>query len=264
MKTGGAPSSKQVSGTGAIAVSSTIVLKPGRIREGVRYPKFADKFARLDFESAPMPVIALYPIPKSVELDDIELDITGLDCQPRILRWPDLARLPRYRIRQPLICQIFNWAQVVEWEGVRLSDVLEMAAVETHEEGYAAVYSRDGVYFEGVSMDEARDPRVLLAFRLNGEPLPLAHGGPLRLVVPFLQGYKSVKWVGSIRTFRHDPVGIKRLLAQSKVARLAPPWRERFGITPPAGRTGDPDLGLLAGEPIAAGEIAPEDATGAV
>ena len=103
------------------------------------------------------------------------------------------------------------------------------------------MYSRDGVYFEGLSMAEARDARVLLATGLNGAPLPIEHGGPLRLVVPFLQGYKSVKWVGSIQAFRHDPVGIKRLLAQSKVARLAPPWRERYGIAPPEGLPGRPE-----------------------
>lgn len=237
----------------------------GRLpRPGVRYPKFADKFARLDFEAALMPVIALYPIPPPVQLEHLEVSVTGLDCQPRLLRWADWSALPRYRIRLPLICQIFNWAQVVEWEGVRLVDVLAVAGAETHDEGFVAVYSRDGVYFEGLSMDEVHDSRVLLAYGLNGEPLPIEHGGPLRLVVPFLQGYKSVKWVGALRAFRHDPVGIKRLLAQSKVARLAPPWQQRFGVHPPRGRTGDPDPGLLEGEPVAAGEIAPATATGSL
>lgn len=234
----------------------------GRVREGVRYPKFADKFARLDFGADPMPIIALYAIPDPIPLTSLELSVAGLDCSPRMLRWEDCAGLPRYRMRQPLICQIFNWAEVVEWEGVNLADVLALAGVETHGDGYVAVYSRDGEYFEGLSMAEALDPRVLLATALNGEPLPLAHGGPLRLVVPFLQGYKSVKWVGAIRAFRHDPVGIKRLLAQSKIARLAPPWRERYGIVPPEGRSGDPDPGLVEGEPMSAGEIAPHRAAG--
>jgi DMSO/TMAO reductase YedYZ molybdopterin-dependent catalytic subunit len=233
-----------------------------RLREGVKYPKFADKFARLDFTVEPMPVIALYPIPEALDLGDLELSVAGLDCHVRTLRWRDCADLPRYRMRAPLICQIFNWAEVVEWEGVRLSDLLQLAGVETHQEGYVAVSSRDGVYFEGLSMDEALDPRVLLATGLNGTPLPREYGGPLRLVVPFLQGYKSVKWVGGIRAFRHDPVGIKRLLAQSKIARLAPPWRERFGIVPPGGRSGDPDPGIGDGEPISAGEIPPVRATG--
>ncbi|HLB01560.1 MAG TPA: P-II family nitrogen regulator, partial [Nitrospiria bacterium] len=117
---------------------------------------------------------------------------------------------------------------------------LDFLKVETHPEGYYAIYSRDGVYFETISRDEARDPRVLLAYGLNGSPLPEAHGGPIRLVVPFLQGYKSVKWVGAIRAFRNDPVGIKRLLGQSPTGQLNEDWRERFNIVLPAGKAGDP------------------------
>jgi DMSO/TMAO reductase YedYZ molybdopterin-dependent catalytic subunit len=246
----------------ATANNMPSVSQASRIREGIRPPKFADRFARLDYEARPMPVIALYPIPEDVALADLKLTISGLDCQPRRVAWPELSHLPRYRLRHPLICQIFNWAEIVDWEGVRLADVLDWAGVESHEDGYIAAYSRDGIYFEGLSMAEARDPRVLLATGLNGEPLPTAYGGPLRLVVPFLQGYKSVKWLGAIHAFRHDPVGIKRLLAQSKIARLAPPWRERYGIVPPEGPGGDPDPGVLAGEPMAAGDIAPARATG--
>lgn len=227
-------------------------------REGVRYPKFADKFARLDFEAGPMPIIALYPLPEPVELSRLTLHIAGLDCKDVLVPWQWCGTLPRHRMRQPLICQIFNWAEVVEWEGVRLADVLDLAGVETHDDGYVGVYSRDGVYFEGLSMAEARDPRALLATGLNGAPLPIEYGGPLRLVVPFLQGYKSVKWVGALRAYRHDPVGIKRLLAQSKIARLAPPWRERYGIAVPQGRAGDPDPGQPVDEPASAADIAPQ------
>ena len=238
------------------------VSQASRIRDGIRPPKFVDRFARLDYEARPMPVIALYPIPEAIELQDLTLTISGLDCKPRQVAWSELDELPRYRLRHPIICQIFNWAEVVEWEGLRLADVLEWAGVEIHEEGFIAAYSRDGIYFEGLSMAEARDPRVMLATGLNGTMLPTEYGGPLRLVVPFLQGYKSVKWVGAIHAFRHDPVGIKRLLAQSKIARLAPPWRDRYGIEAPMGPTGDPDPGLVAGEPMAAGDIAPSSATG--
>lgn len=204
-------------------------------RSEVRYPKFANHFAMLDFAAEPMPAIALYPVPEPVTLGELSLLMVGLDCAPNNWAWRAFDELPRYSERQPLICQIFNWYEVVEWTGVRLSDVLAATGVLTHAEGFIAVYSRDGTYFETLSMVEALDPRVLLATGMNGAALPSEYGGPLRLVVPFLQGYKSVKWVGGIRAFRHDPVGIKRLLAQSKTARLAPPWRNRFGIYPPHG-----------------------------
>ncbi|MDP3092561.1 MAG: molybdopterin-dependent oxidoreductase [Nitrospira sp.] len=208
-------------------------------REGINYPKFADRFAAMNFEAEPLPVLSLYPPPAPVSLRELTLEICGLDQHPRRTTWNDLAELPHVSFQSPLICQIFNWSETVEWGGIRLVDVLDHLTVDTHAEGYYALMSRDGMYFEALSRDEARDPRVLLATTLNGAPLPEEYGGPLRLVVPFLQGYKSVKWIGAIKAYRHNPVGIKRLLGQSRTGQLSAAWKKRFGIEPPAGQTGD-------------------------
>jgi nitrogen regulatory protein PII len=212
------------------------------MREGVIYPKFAEKFFRIDFEASPMPVLSLYPSPNPVELEKLKVELCGLEEHPKAIPWVLFKNIPRVKLKVPLICQIFNWSEMVEWEGVRLVDVLDYFRMETHPEGFYAIHSRDGVYFETLSRDEARDPRVLLAYGLNGSPLPEAHGGPLRLVVPFLQGYKSVKWVGAIRAYRNDPYGIKRLLGQSPSAQLNETWRERYEIKVPKGKAGDPPL----------------------
>ena len=214
--------------------------KPGE-REYIKPPKFADKFARLDFQAKLMPVIALYPIPETAPLQEHRISVCGLECTPRSISWESCKDLERVRIKVPLICQIFNWVETVEWEGIRLADFLAHSGVEMHPEGFVGVYSQDGQFFEGFSVDEANDPRMLLATTMNGQPLPLEHGGPVRLVAPFLQGYKSVKWVNAIRATRHDPVGIKRLLAQSKTGRLGTTWQKQYAIVPPAGRTGDPE-----------------------
>lgn len=187
-----------------------------------------------------MPVISLYPRPSAISLEDLRMEVCGLEQPLRSVAGRELTALPTVKLNVPLICQIFNWSESVEWEGIRLSDFLEAFRIETHAEGYYATYSRDGVYFETLSADEARDPRVLLAYKLNGAPLSEANGGPLRLVVPFLQGYKSVKWVGSVRAFRKDPVGIKRLLGQSPTGQLNSEWLARYGIALPSGRPGDP------------------------
>lgn len=210
------------------------------MREGVIQPRFAGKFFRIDFDASPMPVLCLYPVPTPLDLEAVRLEVCGFEQHPRLIPWEMIASLPRVRLRVPIICQIFNWSEVVEWEGIRLADLLEFLKIEAPPNGYYAFYSRDGVYFETLSRDEARDPRVLLAFGLNGAPLPEPHGGPLRLVVPFLQGYKSVKWVGAIRAFRNDPGGIKRLLGQSPSSRLNDEWLARFKIQLPAGAAGDP------------------------
>lgn len=210
-------------------------------RKDVRPPKFADQFFKIDFDAEPLPVLCLYPIPESISLDSVRILVAGLDRESRSIAWEDLKDIPRIRIRQPLICQIFNWSEEVVWEGIRLVEVLDRLGLETERDGYYAFYSRDGHYFETLSRDEARDQRVLLAYGLNGQPLPSEHGGPLRLVVPFLQGYKSVKWIKAIRALKSDPMGIKRLRGQSRKARLNEEWRNRHNIRPPEGKTGDPD-----------------------
>jgi nitrogen regulatory protein PII len=229
-------------------------------REDILFPKFSEKFFRMDFEAEPMPVLSLYPFPPPITLEQVRLEVSGLEEPSRVITWSALSDIPRVKIEPAVICQIFNWSETVAWEGVRLVDFLDYFKIDTHPEGYFAFYSRDKIFFEGLSRDEARDPRVLLAYGLNGQPLPEQHGGPLRLVVPFLQGYKSVKWVHAIRGYRNDPIGIKRLLGQSPTGILNEKWKEKYQIVPPNGKTGDPPLFAPATEKIEKDATVIEDA----
>ena len=63
---------------------------------------------------------------------------------------------------------------------------------------FLSFYSADGMYFETLPRALAKDPRVLLVYEIEGERLPHELGGPVRLWVPFLQGYKSVKWLNHV------------------------------------------------------------------
>jgi DMSO/TMAO reductase YedYZ molybdopterin-dependent catalytic subunit len=210
-------------------------------REEIRPPKFADKFALLDFDAAPMPVISMFEPPAETDLYRYKITVRGEDLRSRTTTWDQLWHaLPVRTVDAALVCQIFNWHEEMRWTGVRLSDFLEATGLTTPEDGYFIFHSRDGNYFETLSRDEALDPRVLLAIGMNGEPLPHEYGGPVRLVVPFLQGYKSVKWLGAVHAYPRDPVGIKRMLGQSKTGRLGQAWVDRLGIVPAAGRPGDP------------------------
>ena len=199
-------------------------------REGINYPKFKDQFALMDFDSDPMPVLSLFPVPPVRPLEEWELTLTDVMGQRSVLGWPELQKLPRVRNKSPLVCQIFNWAEEPEVEGVRLVDVLEAASINAPEGGFFAFHSADGLYFEGLPRAITRDPRTLLVFGLNLKPLPLHYGGPLRLWVPFLQGYKSVKWLHLIRAYRQDPIGIKRLLGHSRTAALGANGQEKAGV----------------------------------
>ena len=213
---------------------------PRSRREDIRPPKFADKFAVLDFDAETMPVISMFAPPEVASLETIEIAVRGEDLRARSIVASDLAALEHVEVTEPLVCQIFNWYATPTWGGVRLADVLQAGGLHPEQDGYYAVHSRDGHYFETLSRDEAIDPRVLLVTSLNGEPLPHEYGGPVRLFVPFLQGYKSVKWVGAIQAYRNDPAGIKRLLGQSKTGRLGQAWIDRLGIVAADGKPGDP------------------------
>jgi hypothetical protein len=63
-------------------------------RDGIRPPKFADKFALLDFAAEPMPAISLFPVPAPGLHEATTLSICGLDCKPRELPISDLCALP--------------------------------------------------------------------------------------------------------------------------------------------------------------------------
>ncbi|MFD6230867.1 sulfite oxidase [Streptomyces sp. NPDC060232] len=95
---------------------------------------------------------------------------------------------------------------VAHWRGARLSDVLRLAGVTR---GAVDVMPRgldDEVVANGVNLGRVRRPLpvakalddVLLAYEMNGRPLPPDHGGPVRLVVPDWVGISSIKWVGDI------------------------------------------------------------------
>ena len=176
-------------------------------RPDVNYPKFKDQFAVMDFEAETMPVLSLYPMPAPLELCDWEMRLTDTTGNTTVIRWEDLQRLPKVQEPTPLVCQIFNWSETPEVTGVRLNTVLEAAGLNASSAGYLAFYSADGMYFESLPKTLANDPRMLLVCEICGGPLPHELGGPVRLWAPFLQGYKSVKWLRDVRSFVRDPNG---------------------------------------------------------
>ena len=142
--------------------------------------------------------------------------------QRRLVCGRELRDLPVQRLRVPMVCQIFNWVERPEVEGVRLVDLLAATGIDSGESGFFAFYSKDGLYFEGLAPEHRAGPAGAAGFRPERAAAAQGIRRPLRLWVPFLQGYKSVKWVHQIRVFQKDPVGIKRLLGQSKTAILGP------------------------------------------
>jgi DMSO/TMAO reductase YedYZ molybdopterin-dependent catalytic subunit len=96
-----------------------------------------------------------------------------------------------------------GWSAVVQWQGVRLADVLRIAAPQQGAR-YVVFHSFDRdangtPYYESLSIEQAAHPQTLLALRQNGKPIVADHGAPVRLTIPTQLGYKSAKWVRRIQ-----------------------------------------------------------------
>jgi DMSO/TMAO reductase YedYZ molybdopterin-dependent catalytic subunit len=128
---------------------------------------------------------------------DYRLTVTGLVDKPAVLSFADLASMPQTHLTKDFQC-VTGWrVPGVAWSGVLLSDLLSGIGVQ--DKAQAVLFgSFDGEYTESLTLDQVRDAQVLVATSMLGAPVTKSHGGPVRLYVPQMYGYKSLKWLGSI------------------------------------------------------------------
>ncbi|MBV9292442.1 MAG: molybdopterin-dependent oxidoreductase [Frankiales bacterium] len=125
------------------------------------------------------------------------LTVTGNVGNELTLKTTDLARMPRTRLTADFQC-VTGWrVSGVRWEGVRLGHLLDLAATDPGQQAVTFV-SYDGTYTESLTMSQARRSDVLVVDTLDGRPIGREHGGPVRLLVAPMYGYKSCKWLSQI------------------------------------------------------------------
>lgn len=128
---------------------------------------------------------------------DYRLDVTGNVATPLSLTMDDLASLPQTQMTKDFQC-VTGWrVDDVPWSGVLLSDVLA-AAGATLTSSALRFFSFDGEYTESLTMEQALRDDVLVASSMYGKPITREHGGPVRLYVAPMYGYKSLKWMSGI------------------------------------------------------------------
>lgn len=144
-----------------------------------------------------------------IEVGTWRLEVFGLVNNPRTYAFDDLTQFPPFEQESTLMC-ISNrigsglFSNAV-WDGAQLSTVLNESGVKP---GAVEVklYGADG-YIDTFSIERALDPNAMLAWRMNGEPLPQKHGGPVRLLIPGQFGEKNIKWITGIEVVDHDARG---------------------------------------------------------
>ena len=148
--------------------------------------------------------------------DDWQLAIGGLVDRPRTFTLAELRQRPRHEVVFTLECAgnrgfptFIGGVHNARWAGARLADVLADAGV--HDEGVEVVFfgADEGEeeirgntvtqnFARSMSIEDAMDPSILLAWEVNGEPLPSEHGFPLRVIAPGWYGVANVKWLTRI------------------------------------------------------------------
>jgi DMSO/TMAO reductase YedYZ molybdopterin-dependent catalytic subunit len=125
------------------------------------------------------------------------LNVGGLVDHPAVLTLADLQAMPQTHLVRDFQC-VTGWrVPQVHWSGVRLSTILDRAGVQPAGRALRLT-SFDGTYSESLTLDQARLPDVIVALKMLGGDVTHDHGGPVRLYVAPMYGYKSVKWLSGI------------------------------------------------------------------
>lgn len=131
--------------------------------------------------------------------------VTGLVESPLRLTWDEFTRLPMKEVVADMHC-VTRWSRFdVRWEGVPFTEIMNLIRVKS-EARYVMVLAEYG-YTANVPLDDLERPTTLLVLKHNGQPLPADHGYPVRLVVPHLYAWKSVKWVRGLEFMARDAPG---------------------------------------------------------
>lgn len=147
--------------------------------------------------------------------------VDGAVERPLALTYEAFVGLPSSKVVSAFHC-VTGWSTFDnEWVGVTIKALSDLAAVKPSAK-FATFHCDDG-YTTSHPLDVLYGKDVLMAYQHDGRPLPIEHGGPVRLVVPKRYAYKSAKWVRSIRFTEQEELGYWEVRGYSNTA---DPWTE--------------------------------------
>ncbi len=148
--------------------------------------------------------------------------VYGLIENPLRLTWDEFNALPKIRVTSDFHC-VTRWSRFDNhWEGVAFRELLQRVKLRPGT-SHVLVHAEQGFTANVPLADLDRD-NVLFATHHDGQPLTPEHGYPLRLIVPHLYAWKSVKWVRGLEFFDHDVPGFWE---QNGYHMYGDPWKEQ-------------------------------------
>lgn len=139
---------------------------------------------------------------KENDFQDYKLKVTGLVEHPMEFSLQELQQMMDLKSIAHHHC-IQGWSGIAKWEGISLGQILDKVKPLPNAKVISFVSFGEGfeggLYYDTQTIENVRKPECMLALKMNGEPLPIAHGAPLRLRVENHLGYKMVKWIKELK-----------------------------------------------------------------
>ncbi len=142
--------------------------------------------------------------PPDVDPASWTLTVDGLVARPGTYTLESISALPK-RVMNVRHCCVEGWSMVPRWGGTVLADFLRMAGADTGAK-YLSVRCGDD-YTTSYDMPSVLHAQTLLCYEAYDKPLTLAHGAPVRIVMPTKLGYKSAKWVTGLTVTNENTGG---------------------------------------------------------
>jgi DMSO/TMAO reductase YedYZ molybdopterin-dependent catalytic subunit len=131
--------------------------------------------------------------------------VEGLVERPTTWSWDEIHELPPSTYEGDIHC-VTTWSKLgMRFAGVSVDTLLEVARPRP-DAAFVVAWSHTG-YTTNLPLADVTGGRAWVAWEADGQPLPVDHGGPARLLVPHLYFWKSAKWVAGLRLLDHDEPG---------------------------------------------------------
>lgn len=156
------------------------------------------------YKTEKFPVLDLGTIP-DWDPKTFRLRVWGEVERPLEFTWEAFRKLPRVKLHSDFHC-VTRWSRLnLDWEGVHVREILQQVRAKPTAKAVMA-HCLEG-YTTNLAMEDFNDDDVIIADTLEGKPLPREHGGPMRLLVPKLYGWKSAKFLTGLQFLPENTPG---------------------------------------------------------
>lgn len=149
------------------------------------------------------------------------LKVYGMVKEPKTLTYQDILNMPKTYLTADFHC-VTSWSRFdIKWSGVKFLDFLKI--VKPTDKVKYVIFECSDDYTTNIVLDEIKKDNVILAYELEGKPIPQEHGWPVRPIIPSLYGWKSAKFLNGIKFIGKDEPGFWEVRGYHN---HGDPWKE--------------------------------------